>query len=389
MSIWHRRSVIVASSRRERPWVLVSGPDSSRAAIAAVRVLAAAGYHPAVTVSGRASLAGASRSCERRVVVPSAELDPGGYAAAITAELDRHPYLTVLPGSDAADVALGRPEARLMDKVRLASLAREAGLDVPPTTIFESYADLIDAADSLPYPVIVKPGLKRFMAQRADRRHDLARVPDGPGQLIVQPYIQDQMHGVIGLTWHGRLRSAVHFRYERIWPQPAGTVAFAVTVPADPALDARFERLLGDHDGVFHADMIGPYLLDLNPRIHAAIPLAAAAGANVVTDLCALLEGEDPAPSTIRAGVRFRWIEGDLRSLVHGFRRGRISLPDLVRAARPRRGVVHGYESLRDPGPLFERLKFLGAEWDLRGARRREMHDREATVDAIPADEGR
>ena len=35
----------------EQPWVLVSGPDQSRAALAAVRALAHAGYRPAVTVT--------------------------------------------------------------------------------------------------------------------------------------------------------------------------------------------------------------------------------------------------------------------------------------------------------------------------------------------------
>jgi hypothetical protein len=57
------------------PWVLVSegGYGASRAAVAAVRALAGAGYRAAVTETNGRSLAGASRACARRVTVPRVE----------------------------------------------------------------------------------------------------------------------------------------------------------------------------------------------------------------------------------------------------------------------------------------------------------------------------
>ncbi len=360
--------------------MLVTGPDQSRAAVAAVRLLAAAGYRPAVTHTGRTSLAAASRHCRRRVRVPSAELDPDRYRAAIEAESAARGYLAVLPGSDPALRALGRPEARFTDKLYTARRAAEAGIETPPTRVFDSYRDLLDAGGDLDYPIVVKPDVKRFLAQRVDRREELSRVPDGSGRLVVQPFLGDDLHGIIGLTWQGRLIAATRMRYLRIWPRPAGTVAAAVTIERDPVLEARLEQLLADHDGLFHADLIGPYLLDLNPRIHAALPLAAAAGSDVIRAYGALLEGREPRSVRGRAGVRFRWIEGDLRSLIHQVRRGRISIGDAVRWALPRPGTVHGLVSVQDPGPCLARLRFLPENLEVRRNRRREERRRAALV---------
>jgi len=354
----------------ERPWVLVTGPDQSRATVAAVRLLAEAGCRVAVTATGRASLAAASRYCRRRVRVPDAEADPAGYAAAVRAELSRGGYLTVLPGSDAASMALGRPEARFMNKLQAAELAGEVGLRVPPSRVFDSYEDLRSAASELPYPAIVKPETKRFLAQRVERPEDLARVPDGPGRLIVQPFLSDDLHGLLGLMWQGRLVAATHFRYLRLWPLPAGTVAAAVTIAPDPDLEGQVAHVLAGYDGLFHADLAGPYLLDLNPRIHATMPLAAAAGADIVAAYCDVLRGGQPRTVRGRPGIRFQWLEGDLRSLFRAVREGRISLRQALREARPRRGTVHSLESFHDPRPFLERFRFVRRDLETRQARR-------------------
>ena len=107
----------------------------------------------------------------------------------------------------------------------------------------------------------------------------------------MQPYLRDALRGVVGVAWRGRVVEAMHMRYERIWPLPCGTVACAVTVAPDVELEERLAALLAGYDGVFHADLAGPYLLDVNPRIHATLPLALAAGINPVVRYCELLSG--------------------------------------------------------------------------------------------------
>lgn len=354
-------------------WVLVTGDGQSRGAVAAVRALAAAGYCPAVTVSDGVSMAGASRYCLRRVPVPDATADPLGYAHAVRKELDRRPYLAVLPATDAVMIALKLPEVHLMDKVAWASLAAASGVAVLPARVFETSAELHRAAPELDYPVVVKPDLKRFMAQFVASPADLKRVPEDSGRLLVQPYCPDPMRGIIGLMWAGRLVAAVHFSYIRIWPMPCGAASAAETIPPDNLIEAGLERLLAGYQGMFHVDLVGPYLLDINPRIHPTLALARAAGVDLVGLYCGLLQGATPSVVRGRSGVFFRWVEGDLRSIVAAVVAGRMSPRAAIRALSPRRGEAHAAESLSDPWPFIERVRYIPRAIGRRRARRRAM----------------
>jgi hypothetical protein len=301
-------------------------------------------------------MAAASRFCARRVPVPDAVADPAGFAAAVRDELGSRPYLATLPATDPAIVALELPAAALMDKEAWAPLASTAGLAVPPTEVFESRAALLAAADRLVYPAIAKPSLKRFTATRLAQPADAARLPDVAARILVQPFLDHQLHGVIGLAWRGEIVAAAQLRYERVWPYPCGTMSSAVTVVPDERLLAGLASVLAGFDGIFHADLAGPYLLDLNPRIHAALPLAEAAGVRLIAAYCELLRGGSVQPVRARAGVPFRWVEGDLRSIARAVRDGRLGARGALRALRPRRDEVLGVESVRDPRPMLQRF---------------------------------
>src|SRR5690348_86070 len=358
------------------PRVLISegGSGESRAAVAAVRALAAAGYRATATVTGDLSLAGASRYCAERIPVPSATTDPQAYADAIRAEFASGSYVALFPASDQALLALDFPVHHLLDKITCARAAESVGLPVPPTQVFTSVTELLDAATQLAYPVVVKPDIKRYMACKVDSATALTTVfatrIAQPGRIIVQPYMRNELNGILGLVWNGRLVQSMHMRYHRIWPFPCGTVAAASTVPPNEELENRLVRLLAGFDGVFHADLAGPYLLDLNPRIHATLPLAVASGINPVAAYCDLVRGRAVTPARATAGVFFRWIEGDVRSVLHGLARGQLGSAAAVHALRPRRGTVHGYESWRDLGPLLARVRYAARRL---GGDRREM----------------
>jgi predicted ATP-grasp superfamily ATP-dependent carboligase len=344
-------------------WVLISegGGGESRAALAAVRSLAAAGYQTAVTVSGPLSLAAASRHTTRRVPAPSVHDDPEGYAAAVRAELAHGDYLDVLCASDAALLALDRPVRTLLDKEVTGRLAREAGLDVPTTRVFATRAELLAAGDELDYPVVVKPAIKWFMAARVDHAQELPEaVPAGHDtRMLVQPWLTENLRGVIGLCWEGRILQAAHLRYERVWPYPCGTVSAAETTAPDRDLEASLEGVLGGYKGLFHVDLAGTHLLDVNPRLHAATPLALASGVNLPAAYCDLLQGRTVREARARPGLRYRWEEGDLRSLIRQSRQGDLSLSEFWEGMRPRRQTVHSVVSISDPRPTWERGRYL------------------------------
>lgn len=359
------------SARRVGPWVLVTDDvtGQNRAALATVRALARGGYRPAVTVSGRRSIAAASRFCDRVVRVPPAGRD--GYADALCREAAHGGFLSVLPASDVALTALGDPSAELVDKARLALRARAVGVPVLPDRVFASATDLRAAADDLDYPVVVKSVVKSgagtLQALRADSAADLDGVEGSGGGLMVQPFEGAPMRAVSGVVWDGELLAVCHQRYIRIWPPTAGVACAAETVTGDPEVEESVLRVLAGHRGVFQAQFLGGFLLDVNPRVYGSLPLAVAAGANLPVIACEAAAGRRQGLVRARAGVHFRWLEGDVRRLLRDARTRDLTPALAARELLPRPGTAHSTESLFDPGPLLARVAFAA---DARRGRR-------------------
>jgi predicted ATP-grasp superfamily ATP-dependent carboligase len=336
--------------------VLDPGDGHGRSAVAAVRALAAAGYRPVVATSGRSSLAAASRSCGRTMRLPAPD-DPG-FVGAVDQIVQESGALTVFPTSDAALRVLGSAGSDLVDKGRLAERARDVGFPVPPTTTFVNGGALLDDARILQFPVVVKPAFPTRPAKRYETPSSLEALAEVDEPLLVQPYVTESMRAVGGVIRQGRLVAASHQRNLRTWPAECGTSSAAETIEPDDDLERAVVALLDGFEGVFQAQLAGRFLLDLNPRVYGSLPLAVTAGANLPGVWCDLLRGVDVPTHRARPGVRYRWIEGDLRSLWASLRGGRLRAGEAVRALRPRRGTAHSTESLRDPGPALARIRY-------------------------------
>ncbi len=331
---------------------------NSRSAVAAVRALAAAGYRPLVTTSGGSSSAGASRYCGG--VVRSPRTDSPGFRDAVRRYLADRPGTHVLPASDAVLVALELPGAHLVDKAVLPKRAESAGIRVPETLEFSSAAELLDRAGELEYPIVVKSAVKTRKgdtALRVDSARELSAARGAlVGPVVVQPFATGTMRAVCGVVADGEILAVVHQRYERIWPAECGTASAAVTTEPDLDLEARLPELLSGHEGVFQVQLVGDLAIDVNPRVYGSLPLAVAAGANLPAIACAVRAGRRGTGVVRgRPGVRYRWLEGDLRRVVHGLRTGDTTVGAAGRALLPRPGTAHSIESLRDPGPALVR----------------------------------
>lgn len=331
----------------------------SRSAVAAVRALAAAGYRPLVTVSGRKGAAARSRGCAGVVPVPS--VSSPTFRAAVQAHLAAEPGSTVLPASDAVLVALGLPGAALVDKSELTDRAGAAGLQTPPTRRFASGADLLAASADLDFPLVIKASVKVGAGEVSRRIDDVdglvAAAHALRGAVVVQPFVTGRMRAVCGVTVAGRLVAVVHQDYVRIWPPGCGTASAAITTGPDLDLEDRLPTLLAGHSGIFQVQLIEDFVIDVNPRVYGSLPLAVAAGANLPAIACRAAAGQAAEPLVRgRPGVRYRWLEGDLRSVLHGLRHDGSGLRAAGRALRPRRRTAHSVESVRDPGPFLARL---------------------------------
>jgi predicted ATP-grasp superfamily ATP-dependent carboligase len=355
----------------KKGWVLVTdggtGPTRDRDSVAAVRALAEGGYHVALTVSGANSLASRSRFCERRVQVPPAT--DARYVDAVRAELEGGTYVTALPTSETALLALSGDRSDLTNKVELSATAQAAGLECPPMQVFPSFEALSGEAERLDFPVVIKPTVRTFYAFVARSPSDLQRDEREDGPLVVQPYIPDANTAVSGVIWNGELVAAVHERWLRIYPHPCGLPSASITTQPDEGLELRLTRLLENYDGIFSAQFIGSYLIDINLRLHTSHPMAVAGGANLASIYCDLVRGETVRPVRARSGVRFRWLEGDIRTLARVWRHGGMGSREAALSLAPRKGTSHNPEALNDPRPMIGRLTYAATRARSNGSR--------------------
>lgn len=338
------------------------GYGKARGALAAVRALALGGYRPVVALSAPFSLAGSSRYVAGVVRIPASSSDR--YDEALRRESSRGEFATVLSTSDRALEALRAPGREFIDKRRLAKAALKAGIGSPPSSVFDDGRALLRDAQLLDYPLVVKP-VAGHPTRRAEGPRDVQKWADRDGPLLVQPWLQDEQRGIAGVIWNGELIASVHQRHLRLWPPDCGMTCAAETIARDFEMEEHLVRLLGSYNGIFQADFAGPYLLDLNARVYASLSLAVAAGVNLAALHCDLVTERDVEPQEARRGVRFRWLDADLRRLVVAWRRKEMTAPRALWEMLPRPGTVFATESLRDPGPSFARARhvFSDGRW--------------------------
>lgn len=311
--------------------VLVLDPGGSRSALAGVRALGLAGFSVGVASPVR-GMAARSRWCTRFVDSADAEgfdvVLPAGDAEAFDVSLRRDSLPSRVPYA-AHDVV-----ARSFDKKALAEVARQCGVAVPgltdgPPAVVKGRSHVAGRHEAV-------------VARTAAEFESAVSVLDQPivqefvdGELIAQSVVADASSRVV---------ARVQQRAVAVWPSPAGVSTRAETVAVDPALSAsvdalvealgwvglaQFQFIVGRHDGVAR-------LIDCNGRLYGSLSLAVRAGVN----LPALWLGAD-GPTEAKVGVRYQWLEGDLRRA-----------PGLG-ALRYAVGAQHSISSLRDPVPAL------------------------------------
>ncbi len=370
--------------------ILVTGSEHP-AGLAAVRALRRAGFEPWAAIRSRRSLGGRSRAAAGYVDVPDARSAPEEFVATLAAAAGRLGVAAVLPGTEAAllamtgredafpdSVAVGTPtEAalrRATSKVALALLALRAGFDNPPIQVLSP--ELLATSDQ-PVPAIVKPLRSELTEDGVLHRYETCRVetgaeleaalralPDEAG--LVQPCIDGPLISVNGVAFEGVLHAANQHVVHRVWPERCGQAVFAETIPMDPERERRtaaFMEALG-WSGIFNLQLIEhegrDCVIDLNPRFYVSLTLAVAAGLNLPAIWTTLLLGRSFDERGYRAGVRFRHETGDARAILAGLRRGQLEARDLL----PRRRTAHALFSIRDPRPASSIL--VGARSALR-----------------------
>jgi len=327
-------------------------PGNLRSALAVTRSLGRQGIPVTVADERARSLAGASRYCEKAILVPPPATAGPAFVHEIRQILSRNGVRVVIPADDVALTLLAEARSRFdglvtlpfpdleaiqvaHDKSVLMSLAEEKGIPVPRTVLVHDPADLTEAMRWVGFPAVVKPRLSRFRRNgewvRSSGPHYVStveelgaacrRIHETVPLPLVQEYIPGEGRGVFLLMNRGKVCAAFAHRRIREKPPSGGVSVVSESIALDPRLLAYSHQLLEalKWHGVAmvefkHDRRDGTAkLLEINGRFWGSLQLAVEAGIDFPYLLYRMAVHGDIEPAfTYREGVRVRWWLGDL-----------------------------------------------------------------------------
>ena len=181
-------------------------------------------------------------------------------------------------------------QARLaLDKRLQIQLAQNAGLQVPPTDIYDGGEGLPDVRA---FPVVLRPALALFeqdgkLARSGTRvcadADELRAAADdlGSGPILVQPFLRGGGEGLFGFAVDGAVHHwSAHRRLRMVDPQGSGSSACVSKTP-DLGMTEPASRMMADAGwrGLFMLEFLRdragtPWFMELNGRTWGSLALA-------------------------------------------------------------------------------------------------------------------
>jgi predicted ATP-grasp superfamily ATP-dependent carboligase len=251
-------------------------------------------------------------------------------------------YRFVLPDHDTVET--------LMDKVRFAEYASEAGLPIPTTRVLRTPADAEAAAAALTYPAVLKPAIKdqRWFAVtkakvfRVESADELLATYDqyapATDVLIAQEWVDGGETSLISANAYfdrsGDALAMFIARKIRQWPPDTGTSCLGEEIRDDEVRDIAL-RLFGDvgYRGLAYVEVkvdaaTGRRLI-VEPNVGRPTGRSAIAEQGGVELLhSAYLDAlGEPVPATVQTYGGAKWIywRHDLQAAIAQMRAGRLS----------------------------------------------------------------
>lgn len=325
---------------------LIVDSCEGRGSLAAARALAQAGWTVGIGCPHVFGAIGLSRHVRHRHALPRLAGGAERFAEQVGRIVEEHGYDLVFPSSDGELLALSEHRGRLhgalpyadhqtvleaIGKRGLMHAATEVGLPVPrtaasgaeayerwgrlPLVVKEDRHGTFTAAGGL---IHVAPASFEDLAAAEERVREIRAAGNEP---IVQPAIEGKLMAFTSvIDASGEMLARVQQISERIYPQSAGLSVRACTVDIDERLAALARGLLrrlgwlGLSELQFILPARGePTIVDFNGRFYGSLSLALAAGVNL-PDIWGRAALGLPRPTKdAHPGVRYHWLEGDLR----------------------------------------------------------------------------
>lgn len=369
-------------------------------AVAAVRSLAQAGHDVLVGDSTSWSKAGWSRFCHGTFRYPAPQRHAAAFVDQITKIAGAQPGTLVLPMTEATTLPLSQSRdavfaasgrmvlpahkdvLRAFDKNETTRLAASLGIAVPKTLLVSNKREAEQARTAMSFPVVLKPRSSEEMGasgavrttgrpQYASNKEEFDAAYETMSRrcssVLVQEFVDGEGAGYFALMQHGELRMEfAHRRIRDVRPSGSGS-AVRVSVKPDPQLrepSLDMLKALNWH-GVAMVEFRQqpgkpPVFMEVNGRFWHSLSLACHAGADFPALLARMAEeGDIEASNGFRAGVRCRWLLGDVRHVAEVWKGAPAGYPRrypgrvraLVDVLTPVPGTVHDLFQWDDPLP--------------------------------------
>ncbi|HXP07202.1 MAG TPA: ATP-grasp domain-containing protein [Acidobacteriaceae bacterium] len=292
-----------------------------------------------------------SRAFHNSVRLPSYRVAPGEFIDSLCAVIESQGHDMLIPCSDPGlaaalehydrlssllHIGCPRPEIvrSVLDKGKTLQAAKSCGIVTPGNCALPDLRALDSQRNRLQFPIIAKPLSKedeskhafkmRYFATYEDLRDAFLLDPEFGVQYLLQEFCPGDGVGIEILFHQNQPLTMFQHRRLKEFPVSGGGSVTSVSEPLDSLLAEQAVALLRElkWEGVamveFKCDRAKgkSVLMEVNGRYWGSLPLAIGAGIDFPFYEWQLVHGRQPViPASYPAGLRFRWLGGDIRRL--------------------------------------------------------------------------
>lgn len=283
---------------------------------------------------------------------------------------------------------------KVFDKSQTLKIAADKGVSIPKTFFVRNLQELNHVSEELTYPAVIRPRWS-WVWQGNQTHYSRVRYVKSARELVSTylavhsvfpfPMVQEFIPGtgcnysIAALYNHSKPKALCCIKVHRTFPVGGGNSVLRESVEMDQKMKSYACRLLealewhGVAEVEFKMDPRDniPKLMEINGRFWASMEVAIKSGVDFPYLLYRLtVDGDVPAVSNYRVGVKFRWVEGDLHHLESVFRRksgaefpGRLStLLDFLKIYE--KNLNYDLFDFKDLYPFLEALRESKSNWN-------------------------
>ncbi len=326
---------------------------SQRSALAVTRSLGNQNIPAFTAEETMTTLAGSSKFSKQHFIYPSPGLHPKQFIQSLSTLVNELHIDILLPMTELTTMLLLMHKAEFPDteipfpgldtveslsnKCLLMQMADSLNIPIPRTWYANDPDDLPCELEDLPYPIVLKPGKSWLLHEGQWRRAAVQFANDSVAakkildtdwafkahSFMIQETVAGHGAGVFAIYDNGKPLALFAHRRLREKPPSGGVSVLSESALVDPVLGAHAQTLLNKANwhGVAMVEFkvapdSTPYLMEINTRFWGSLQLAIDAGVDFPKLLYQLACGEQPEPVTsYKAGVKLRWLLGDLDNL--------------------------------------------------------------------------